>query len=167
MEKTTTVKEEVRKLRDVGFICEITYTTWLANVVMVKKSNGKWRMCTYYTDLNKACPKDSHSLPNIDDLVDGASGHKMLSFLDAYSGYNQIPMHELDWEKTTFMTDKGNFCYDVMSFGLKNAGATYQHLMDKIFADQVGRSTNVYVDDMVVHSATPNNHVKDLEEVFR
>lgn len=90
-------------------------------------------MCTDYTDLNKACPKDSHPLPSIDASVDGASGHKMLSFLDAYSGYNQIPMYALDREKTAFITEKANFCYEVMPFGLKNAGATYQRLMDRIF----------------------------------
>ncbi|XP_014503261.1 uncharacterized protein LOC106763603 [Vigna radiata var. radiata] len=134
-EKARVVEEEVKKLKEVGFIREVTYTTWLANVEMVKKSSGKWRMCTDYTDLNKACPKDSHPLPNIDNLVDEASGHRMLSFLDAYSGYNQIPMHEADREKTTFITNRGNYCYDVMSFGLKNVGATYQRLMDKIFAD--------------------------------
>lgn len=161
-EKTAAVNEEVKKLRDAGFIRKVTYTTWLANVVMVKKNNGKWRMCTNYIDLNKACPKDLHPLPNIYNLVDGASGHKMLSFLDSYLGYNQIPMYEPDHEKTTFITEKGKFCYDVMSFGLKNAGQTYQRLMDKIFTDQIGRSMNVYVDDMVVHSATPDTHIKDL-----
>lgn len=82
-------------LKEVSFIHEVTYTTWLANVVMVKKASGKWRMCIDYTDLNKACPKDSHPLPNIDGL-DGASGHTMLSFLDAYLDYNQIPMYAPD-----------------------------------------------------------------------
>lgn len=77
----------------------MTYTTWLVNVVMVRKTNDKWQMCTDYTDLNKACPKDSHPLPIIDSLVNGASGHKMLSFLDAYSGYNPIPMHAPDRDK--------------------------------------------------------------------
>ena len=103
---------------------------------MVKKSNGKWQMCVDYTDLNKACPKDSYPLPSIDGLVDAASGFRFLSFLDAYSGYNQIPMHPLDEEKTTFITPMGNYCYRVMPFGLKNVGATYQRLMNKIFTEQ-------------------------------
>lgn len=90
-------------------------------------------MCTNFTDLNKACPKDSYPLPNIDGLVDGASGCIMLSFLDAYSSYNQIPMYHPDREKTAFITERSNYCYDVMLFGLKNVGATYQRLMDKIF----------------------------------
>ena len=82
--------EEIEKLMQVGFVQEAQYTTWLANVVLVKKANGKWRMCTDYTDLNKACPKDSYPLPSIDRLVDGASGQEKMSFLDAYSGYNQV-----------------------------------------------------------------------------
>nr|KYP55858.1 Transposon Ty3-I Gag-Pol polyprotein [Cajanus cajan] len=105
----------------------------MANVVMVKKPNGKWRMCTNYTNLNKACPKDVFPLPNIDRLVDSASEHKILTFLHAYSGYNQICMHPRDEKKTAFITDSANYCYRVMSFGLKNTGATYQRLMDKVF----------------------------------
>lgn len=85
-------------------------------------------MCVDFTDLNKTFPKDSYPLPSIDRLVDGASGHVILSFLDAYSGYNQIPMHAPDQEKTAFITERANFCYEVMSFGLKNAGATYQRV---------------------------------------
>ncbi|XP_017420406.2 uncharacterized protein LOC108330432 [Vigna angularis] len=166
-EKRKAVEEEMEKLRRAGFVRAVTYTTWLASVVMVKKASGKWRMCTDYTDLNKACPKDSHPLPSIDALVDGASGHRVLSFLDAYSGYNQIPMYGPDIEKTAFITEKANFCYEVMPFGLKNAGATYQRLMDRIFRDQIGRCMDVYVDDMVVRSADGEGHLKDLEEVFR
>jgi len=78
----------VAKLTTVGLIREIDYSTWLSNVVMVKRPNGKWKICTDYTNLNRACPKDVYPLPNIDHLVNGAVGHRMLSFLDAYSGYN-------------------------------------------------------------------------------
>jgi len=153
-ERRKAVEDEVRKLEGAGFIKEIKYTTWLTNVVMVKKASGRWRMCTDFTDLNKACPKDAYSLPSIDRLVDGASGHNFLSFLDAYLGYNQIPMYGPDRSKTTFITDQANFCYEVMPFGLKNAGATYQRLMDRVFREQIGRSMEVYVDDMVVKSQT-------------
>jgi len=165
-ERRRAVEEEVKKLEGAGFIKEIKYTTWLANVVMVKKVSGKWSMCTDFTDLNKACPKDAYPLPNIDRLVDGASGHNFLSFLDAYSGYNQISMYGLDKSKTTFITDRANFCYEVMPFGLKNAGATYQRLMDRVFRGQIGRSMEVYVDDMVIKSQTAEDHVRDLKEVF-
>jgi len=92
---------------------------------MVKKSNGKWHICIDFTDLNNTCPKDSYPLPNIDTLVDYASGLGMLNFLDAYSGYNQIVMHLKDEDKTTFMREAANYCYKVMPFGLKNTRATY------------------------------------------
>ena len=119
---------------DVGFIKEVTYPTWLSNVVMVKKSNGKWRMCIDYININKACPKDSYPLSSIDGLVNATSGFRFLSFMDAYSGYNQILMHPLDEEKTVFITPMANYCYKVMPFGLKNVGATYETLMNKVFS---------------------------------
>ena len=93
------------------------------------------RVCTDYTNLNKACPKDSYPMLNIDRLVDNSAGYQLLSFMDAYSGYNQIAMHPDDQEKTTFMTEKANYCYTVMPFGLKNAGATYQRMMNRVFED--------------------------------
>ena len=101
---------------------------------MVKKANKKWRMYVDFTDLNKACPKDSYPLPRIDTLVDSMVRNQLLSFMDAFSSYNQIKMEEADQEKTSFVTSQGLFCYKVMSFGLKNAGATYQRLMNKMFA---------------------------------
>ena len=96
-------------------------------------------MCVDFTDLNKACPKDSFPLPKIDQLVDSTAGHGLISFMDAFSGYNQIPMCEQDEESTTFITNQGLFCYRVMPFGLKNAGATYQRLVNKIFKPLIGR----------------------------
>jgi hypothetical protein len=132
-DKNQAIFDEVEKLLTAGFIREVYYPDWLANVVMVKKPNGKWRMCVDFTDLNKACPKDSFPLPLIDQLVDSTAGHKLLTFMDAFSGYNQIMMDDVDQEKTSFITSKGLFCYKVMSFGLKNAGATYQRLMNKMF----------------------------------
>nr|KYP60222.1 Transposon Ty3-I Gag-Pol polyprotein [Cajanus cajan] len=157
---------ETQKLLNVGFIREVRYTTWLVNVVLVKKNSGKWRMCVNYTDLNKACPKDLYPLPSIDKLVDGASGHALLSFLEAYSGYNQIMMYTPDEVHTSFITDHANYCYRVMPFGLKNAGATYQRLMDKVFHEQIGRNMEVYVDDMVVKTTSATDHAADLVEVF-
>jgi len=165
-EKRQAIKEETQKLLAAGHIREIQYPEWLANVVLVKKSSRKWRMCVDFTDLNKACPKDSYPLPSIDALVDSASGCKLLSFLDAFSGYNQIKMHPMDEEKTAFMTERSCYCYRVMPFGLKNAGATYQRLMDKVLAPMLGRNVQAYVDDMVVTSLEKDKHVADLEELF-
>ena len=117
-------------------------------------------MCIDYTDLNKACPKDSYPLPSIDWLIDAAS------FLDAYLGYNQIPMHPLDEEKTAFITIIGNYCYKVMPFGLKNAGATYQRLMNKIFVEHIGVLIEVYIDDMLVKMKMDEELLEKLETVF-
>ena len=119
------IKEEVQKLTTAQFIREVYYPDWLANVVMVKKANGKWRMCVDFINLNKVCPKDSYPLPRIDQLVDSTAGHRLLSFMDAFSSYNQINMDKEDQEKTSFITSQGLFCYKVMPFGLKNTGATY------------------------------------------
>ena len=101
------INGEVEKLLKVGFIREVNYPEWISNVVLVKKANGKWRMCadfTDFTDLNKACPKDSFPLPKIDQLVDSTAGHGLLSFMDAFSGYNQIPMFKQDEESTAKRT---------------------------------------------------------------
>ena len=153
-ERNNAIKEELQKLTLAKFIREVYYPDWLVNVVMVKKANGKWRMCVDFTDLNKACPKDSYPLPHIDQLVDSTAGYRLLSFMDAFSGYNQIRMDEADQEKTSFVTNQGLFCYKVMSFGLKNAGATYQRLVNQMFRPQIGWNVEVYVDDMLVKSLT-------------
>ena len=90
-------------------------------------------MSVDFTDLKKACPKDSFPLPRIDQLVDSTAGHKLLTFMDAFLRYNQIKMAKEDQEKTTFITSQGLYCYKVMPFGLKNTGATYQRLINKMF----------------------------------
>ena len=123
-------------------------------------------MSTDYTDLNKHCPKDSYPLPSVDKLVDGASGNEILSLMDAYSGYNQIRMHPADEEKTAFMTPRENYCYKMMPFSLKNAGATYQWLMDKVFHRQIGKTMEVYVDDMIVKAEKMDRHIHNLAEAF-
>ena len=91
-EKRRAIGEEIHKLLAAGFIKEVFHLEWLANPVLVKKKNGKWRMCPDYTSLNKACPKKPFSLPRIDQIVDSTAGCEILSFLDAYSGYHQIKM---------------------------------------------------------------------------
>ena len=103
------IQAEVDNLLKAGIIKEIKCPKWLANVVVVPKKCGKWRVCVNYTDLNDACPKDSFPLPRIDQIVDVSAKHGMLSFLDAFSGYHQIPMHSPDVEKTAFITPHGLF----------------------------------------------------------
>ena len=119
-----------------------------------------------YKDLNKACPKDSFPLPNIDRMIDATAGHEILTFLDAYSGYNQIQMNPEDQEKTSFVTKYGTYCYNVMPFGLKNAGATYQRLVNKMFEEQIGKSMEVYIDDMLVKSLRAEDHLAHLQKTF-
>ena len=119
-----------------------------------------------FTDLNKAFPKDSFPLPRIDQLVDSTAGHKLLTFMDTFSGYNQIKMAEEDQEKTAFITSRGLYCYKVMPFGLKNAGATYQKLVNKMFNKQIGRNMEMYVNDMLVKSKEELAHLDDLREKF-
>ncbi|KAK0570714.1 hypothetical protein LWI29_005357 [Acer saccharum] len=165
-ERNKVINEEIQKLFDIGSVREVKYPDWLANVVVVKKKNGKWRVCIDFTDLNKACPKDSFPLPHIDMLVDATAGHELLSFMDAYSGFNQILMHPDDQEKTAFVTERGIFCYKVMSFGLKNAGATYQRLVNKMFAKMLGSTMEVYIDDMLVKSLVAQQHIDHLRQSF-
>ena len=121
-----------------------------ANTVVVKKKSGKWRVCLDFTDLNKACPKDPFPMSRIDRLVDSTVGHPRMSFLDAFQDYHQIPLVAEDQEKMAFVTPVGNFHYKVMPFGLKNAGSTYQRVMTRMFELQMGKSIEVYIDDMVV-----------------
>ncbi|XP_073137783.1 uncharacterized protein [Henckelia pumila] len=165
-EKDKVIKKEVEELLKAGHIREVQFPTWLSNVVLVPKSSGKWRMCVDFRDLNKACPKDCYPLPRIDQLVDSTAGHQYLCFMDAYQGYHQIPLVEEDQDKVSFTTSHGTFCYRVMPFGLKNAGATYQRLMDRVFASQIGRNVEVYVDDILVKSQDDVGLLADLEETF-
>ncbi|GKU99754.1 hypothetical protein SLEP1_g12552 [Rubroshorea leprosula] len=129
-------------------------------------ANGKWRMCIDYTNLNDACPKDCYPMPNIDKLVEAASGNERLSLLDAYLGYHQVPMAPEDEEKTSFYAGDEIYCYVMMPFGLKNAGATYQKMVTIVFRAQTGRNLEVYVDDIVVKSLKADDYLTDLEETF-
>ncbi|KAJ9557119.1 hypothetical protein OSB04_011733 [Centaurea solstitialis] len=163
-ERNKVINDEVDNLLKTGKIREVKYPDWLANMVVVQKKNGKWRVCIDFTDLNKACPKDPSPLPHIDAMVDATAGHELLTFMDAYSGYNQILMHTDDQEKTAFMTDKGIYCYKVMPFGLKNAGSTYQRLVNMMFKEHLGRTMEVYIDDMLVKSEQSHDHIHHLKK---
>ncbi|XP_024023768.1 uncharacterized protein LOC112092269 [Morus notabilis] len=165
-ERYEALRDEVDKLIRNDFIREVLYPRWVSNPVLVKKLNGDWRTCDDFNDLNKVCPKDSFPLPRIDQLVEATAGHDLLSFMDTYSGYNQIPMLDRDQEHTAFVTDRGLYCYKVMPFGLKNAGATYQRLVNKMSAGQIGKSMNVYVDDILLKSKKIEDHVEDLRRMF-
>ncbi|GJZ44312.1 reverse transcriptase domain-containing protein [Tanacetum coccineum] len=166
-ERAKAIQVEVQKLVETGILREVYYHDWLSNPVMVKKHDGSWRMCVDFTDLNKACPQDCYPLREIDWKVESLCGYPFKYFLDAYKGYHQIQMAEQDKEKTAFHTSHGVYCYTKMPFGLKNAGATYQRLVDKAFDRQIGRNLEIYVDDLVIKSHTETELLRDIEETFR
>ena len=155
------IKDEVEKQFNAGFLIVAKYPQWVANVVPVPKKDGKVRMCVDYRDLNRASPKDDFPLPHIDILVDNTTKFSLFSFMDGFSGYNQIKMAPEDIEKTTFITPWGTFCYKVMSFGLTNDGATYQRAMVTIH-----KEIEVYVDDMIAKSQYEEEHLVNLKKLF-
>ncbi|GKA15945.1 reverse transcriptase domain-containing protein [Tanacetum coccineum] len=139
-EKSGAVTKEVTEWIKAGIVRPVKYLTYISNPVLVKKCDGSWRMCIDFKNLNSACPKDYYPLPNIDCKEDE--------------------------EKTAFYTDQGTYCYTKMPFGLKNAEATYQRLVDSTFQSQIGRNLEAYVDDMVIKSKEETSLLADIAETF-
>nr|CBG76268.1 OO_Ba0005L10-OO_Ba0081K17.19 [Oryza officinalis] len=162
------IKAEITRLYDANFIRPCRYAEWVSNIVPVMKKNDKLRVCIDFRDLNKATPKDEYPMPQADLLVDAASGHKIISFMDGNAGYNQIFMAEEDVHKTAFRCPGAIGLYEwvVITFGLKNAGATYQRAMNYIFHDLIGSLIEVYIDDVVVKSREYDMHLADLRKVL-
>lgn len=158
------IKSEITRLYDAGFIRPSQYAQWVSNIVPVEKKNGKLHVCIDFRDLNKVTPKDEYPMPIADMLVDAASGHEMISFMDGNTGYNQIFMAKEDISKTAFRCPGaiGLYKWVVMTFGLKNTGATYQRAMNYIFHDLIGLLVEVYIDDVVVKSRSEDVHLADL-----
>ena len=123
-------------------------------------------MCVDFIDLNKACPKDGYPIHKIDKLVNSTAGHELMSFMDAFLGYHQIPLAEEDLEKMSFTTDTGLHCYNVIPFGLKNAGHI-PTVGQEVFMTLIGKTIEVYVDNMITKSIKEANHVRDLEKNFQ
>ncbi|XP_071912264.1 uncharacterized protein [Coffea arabica] len=160
------IKEQIEKQLNARIIMVSHYPIWLSNPVPVPKKSGEVRVCVDYRDLNKASPKDDFPLPNIHILLDNIAGHEIESFADCFAGYHQILMAEEDREKIAFITPWGTFCYRVMPFGLKNAGATYQRTMTTLFHDMIHKEMEVYVDDIIIKSKRAEDHLIDLERLF-
>jgi hypothetical protein len=165
-DKREAIKQEIAKLLAAGFIKEVIHPEWVANPILVRKKNNEWRMCVDYTDLNKHCPKDHFGVPRIDQVVNSTASCILLCFLDCYSVYHQIALKEEDQIKTAFITPFGTYTYKTMSFGLKNAEATYQRAIQMCFADQLHRNIEAYVDDVVIKTRNPDGLIADLEETF-
>jgi hypothetical protein len=158
------VKKEVEKMLEAGFIRPCRYAEWISSVVPVQKKDSRWRVCVDFRDLNRATAKDEYPMPVAETLINAAAGHKILSFMDGNAGCNQIFMAPEDIHKTAFRVPRavGLFEYVVMTFGLKNASATYQRAMNYIFHDLIGKLVEIYIDDVVVKSASAKGHFEDL-----
>ena len=161
------IKEEVKKQLDAGFLEVAKYPEWVANIVSILKKDGKMTMCVDYRYLNQANPKDNFPLPHIDTLVDNIAKNFRFSFMDGFFEYNQIWMASEDREKTIFVTMWGTFCYKVMPFVLKNAGATYQRAMVMLFHGLMHKEIEVYVDDLIAKSREDESHVENLLKLFK
>jgi hypothetical protein len=160
------VKEEVDRLLQAGFIQPCRYAEWVSNIVPVEKKNtGKIQICVDIRNLNRATPKDEYLMPIADLLVDSMSGNKVINFLDGNAGYNEIFMAKVDVSKTVFHCPGfvDLFEWVVMTFGLKNAGATYQRAMNLIFHDLLRVLIEVYINDVVVKSVGFKEHMADMK----
>ena len=144
------VKEEIDRLLAVGFIYPIEKANWLSPIVIVPKKNGKLRVCVDYRKLNAATVSDPFPIPFTNLMLDAVAGHEMYSFLDGFSGYNQVRMAPEDREKIAFITEWGAFASNVMMFGLKNAPATFQRMVQEIFYEYLTTFMRVFVDDFSV-----------------
>ena len=139
------IEAEVHKLIECGFIREEQHPDWVANFIPILKKNEKIWVCIDYRNLNAACPKDEFPLPITDIMIDNTCDFLMMSFMDGFSGYNQIKIYPEDERHTSFRTPLGVYCYTVMPFGLKNVGATYQHAMSLIFHSHLRKMVEHYV----------------------
>jgi hypothetical protein len=162
------VKKEVERLLDANFIRPCRYAEWISNIVPVYKKNGKRRVCIDFRDLNRATPMDGYPMPVADLLVDATAGHKVISFMDGNAGYNQSFMAIEDISKTAFrcLGHIGLFEWIVMTFGLKNAGATYQRAMNYIFHELIGKIVKIYIDDVVIKSLNHDTHLEDVKRTL-
>ena len=149
-------------------LIEPSFSSWAFPVVLVPKKNGDWRMCVDFRALNNITIKDSYALPLIDDILMFIGNNaKVLSTIDLFSGYHQVPMNPDDKDKTTFTTMFGNYKFCVMPFGLCNAPATFQREMNRIFFDLIGVCLFVYIDDLVIFSDSIESHITHLTKVFQ
>jgi hypothetical protein len=160
------VKEELQKLLQSNLIYPISYSQWVSPLVIVPKKNGKRRICVDFWELNKATHRDYFPLPFIDQVLDTLSGKKYFSFLDGFSGYNQIQIAPEDQEKTSFTYPWGNYAYRVLLFGLCNAPTTFQRFVLAIFSDLTNDCMEVYMDDFTVHGQDFQEALTSLEKVL-
>jgi len=161
------LKEEINKLIKNKLI-EPSDSAWTSPVILVEKKNGKYRLCIDYRKLNNCTIKDSYALPRIDEILYAIGNTaKILTTLDLFSGYHQVPMFEQDKDKTAFTTIFGNYEFNVMPFGLTNAPATFQREMNRIFFELIGNCIFIYIDDVIIFSGSFEKHLEDIVKVFK
>jgi ribonuclease HI/uncharacterized small protein (DUF1192 family) len=160
------MEREVKKLLDAQIIVPLRYSSWVANLVPVRKKNGEIRLCVDFRNLNRSSRKDNYPLPNMEHILQRVTGASRISMIDGFSGYNQISVMPEDREKTAFTTPWGTFMYAKMPFGLMNAGATFQRAMDIAFIGEKDKFVVIYLDDITVFSKTDIEHHSHLKRVF-
>jgi hypothetical protein len=160
------IEKKVKKLLDAKIIIPLRYSTWVANLVPIRKKNGEIRLCVDFQNLNRASLKDNYPLPKMDHVLEKVIGENRISMIDGFSGYNQIIVHDDDKEKTAFTTPWGTFMYDKMPFGLMNAGATFQREMDIAFVGERDKFVVIYLDDLTLFSDSDQSHLKHLKQTF-
>jgi hypothetical protein len=165
-DKKDVIKKEIARLLDACFIKEVYLLDWLTNLVLVPKKNKDWIMCVDYTNLNKTCKKDPFRLHRIDQVVDSIAGCNLLSFLDCYSRYHQIPHKEEDQSKTSFITPFDAFCHTTMPFGLKSAVATYQQGIQRCLHSPLRYNAEASIDNVVIKTREDEGLISDLAETF-
>src|SRR5256885_714638 len=158
-------KEHIEEMLKKGIIRK-SKSSWASSIVFVQKKRGEMQFCVDYRKLNKITKKDNHPLPRIDEMLDKFEGSQWFSSIDLASAYWQVEMDEKDIEKTAFITSEGLYEFLVMLFGLCNAPATFQRLMHEVLGNLIYTKTPVYLDDIIIHSKTFEQHLKDIDEVF-
>ena len=161
------IEKEIKKLLEAKIIVPLRYSSWVTNLVPVRKKNGEIRLCVDFRNLNRSSLKDNYPLPKIEQVLQQVVGAQRISMVDGFSGYNQVAMHPDDREKTAFTTPWGTFMYDKMPFGLMNAGATFQRAMDIAFVGEKDKFVVIYLDDITVFSQSDDEHLKHLRQTFQ
>jgi hypothetical protein len=159
-------KEELQKLLDVDFIYPISYSQWVSPLVIIPNKNGKWKICVDYRELNKSTQKDHFPLPFIDQVLDTLARKNFFSFLDGFSGYNQIHITLEDQDKTTFTCPWGTFAYRVLPFALCNFPTTFERAILSIFYDLINEGLEVYMDDFTPFGIDFDQSLRNLEKVL-
>jgi hypothetical protein len=157
------VREDLDKLLNVGFIYLIKTIQWLSPLIIMPKKNGKLHICVDYRKLNAQTNKDPFLLHFMDSILDSVAEHEMYSFMDGYSGYNQVKMVEKDREKIEFISKWGAYAYNIMQFGLCNAPTTFQKVVTKTFKEYLNKFMQVFLDNFSVYGSK-KDHLGRLQK---